>query len=117
MMFVETLEHVSFFVESTGCLVMSVGFGIALVKFLKAQADFLLKGISFKPMQLIRLELGTYLLLGLEFMIVGDIIGTVLKPGLNELVYLVVIAVIRTMIGYFLGKELESVSKEAKEKK
>ena len=117
MSFIQILEYISFGVDSTGCLVMLLGFCIALVKFLRAQVEFLSKGISFKPMQLVRLELGTYLLLGLEFMIVGDIIGTVLKPNLDELIYLVMIVIIRTMIGYFLGKELESVSVKVPEKK
>jgi len=116
MTFIQLLERVSFVVESIGCLIMLLGFGIALIKFLKIQGNFLAKGISFQPMQTVRLELGTYLLLGLEFMVVGDIIGTVLKPGLNELTSLVVIVMIRTAISYFLGHELETVSLKDTEK-
>lgn len=116
MSFIQTLEHISFVVESIGCFVMLLGFCISFIKFLKAQTKFISKGTPFKSMQLIRLDLGAYLLLGLEFMIVGDIIGTILRPNFNELTYLVVIVIIRTMIGYFLGKELENVSTEALEK-
>jgi uncharacterized membrane protein len=60
----------------------------------------------------IRVFLGHYILLGLEFMIVSDIIHSFLQPDLQSLSQLGILVVIRTMIGFFLGKELEAAAHE-----
>jgi uncharacterized membrane protein len=57
--------------------------------------------------------LGNYILIGLEFMIVSDIIHSFLKPDMESLYLLGAIVVIRTAISFFLGKELEAVRHEA----
>ena len=54
-----------------------------------------------------RYHIGYHLLLGLEFLIAADIIRTIIKPTLEELAILGSIVVIRIVIGYFLGKEIE----------
>ena len=61
----------------------------------------------------IRIFLGTYILFGLEFMIVSDIIHSFLDPELQSLYRLGLLVLIRTMISVFLGKEVESVRHEA----
>jgi uncharacterized membrane protein len=40
-------------------------------------------------------------------MIAADIVTTLIKPSLNELIVLGSIVAIRTVIGYFLNEELE----------
>lgn len=54
-----------------------------------------------------RYNVGFHLLLGLEFLIAADIIRTIVKPTLEELAVLGIIVVIRIVIGYFIGKEIE----------
>ena len=61
----------------------------------------------------IRLFLGTYILFGLEFMIVSDIIHSFLQADLQSLGRLGLLVLIRTMISVFLGKEIEAVRHEA----
>ena len=56
----------------------------------------------------LRRQLGSYLLLGLEFMIAADTIHTFIKPGKDELIVLGSIVVIRTIISYFLNREIQS---------
>lgn len=53
----------------------------------------------------LRATFGTYLLLGLEFLIASDILKTVLEPTLNELAILGGIVVLRTVLSVFLNKE------------
>ena len=60
----------------------------------------------------IRYHLGMYLLLGLEFMVAADIIETVFKPSLEQLSILGGIVIIRTVLNYFLDKELEHIKNE-----
>jgi uncharacterized membrane protein len=51
---------------------------------------------------------GTWLLLGLEFELAADIVGSVISPTWMEIGQLGAIAVIRTFLNYFLEKDLES---------
>lgn len=61
----------------------------------------------------IRLHLGQYLALGLEFQIGSDILSTAVTPTLSDVELLAAIVVIRTVLNYFLSKELERERKEA----
>ncbi|MEM8614110.1 MAG: DUF1622 domain-containing protein [Cyanobacteria bacterium P01_H01_bin.105] len=56
----------------------------------------------------IRLTLGSWLALGLEFQLGADILGTTVAPSFDALGQLAVIAVIRTFLNYFLSKEIET---------
>ena len=56
----------------------------------------------------IRLTLGSWLALGLEFQLGADILGTTVAPSIDALGQLAVIAVIRTFLNYFLSKEIET---------
>ncbi len=55
----------------------------------------------------IRLHLGRYLTLGLEFQLGADILSTAVSPTFEEVQLLAAIVVIRTVLNYFLSKELE----------
>jgi uncharacterized membrane protein len=59
-----------------------------------------------------RMFLGKFILLGLELMIVSDVVHSFLKPDLDSLYALGLTVVIRTAISFFLGKELEAVKRE-----
>jgi uncharacterized membrane protein len=52
-----------------------------------------------------------WLLLGLEFELVADIIGSVVSPSWQDIDKLGAIAVIRTFLNYFLEKDLEETEK------
>jgi len=54
----------------------------------------------------IRVGIGFYLVLGLEFLIAADIIRTILEPSLVELGVLGAIVAIRILLAYFLGREI-----------
>ena len=55
----------------------------------------------------LRREFGSYLLLALEFLIAADIIGTVYHPTLQEVAVLGSIVAIRTVISFFLNREMQ----------
>ena len=54
----------------------------------------------------VRYRFGSNLLLGLEFLIAADIIQTVVKPTLTDVAILGGIVVIRTVISYFLNRDI-----------
>ncbi len=62
----------------------------------------------------IRLCFGSWLILALEFQLAADILATTIAPSQEELIRLAVIAVIRTFLNYFLGKELEEQREQQK---
>ena len=53
-----------------------------------------------------RMIFGGWLVVALEFQLAADIVGTIVSPSTAQLVELGAIAVIRTFLNYFLGKEL-----------
>src|SRR5262245_57660466 len=68
-----------------------------------------------------RMIFGGWLVVALEFQLAADIVGTIIAPTTQHLVELGAIALIRTFLNYFLGKELkeqkESLSEAFERKK
>jgi uncharacterized membrane protein len=60
------------------------------------------------PFNKVRIRFGTWLALALEFQLGADILVTTIAPTFEELAKLALIAVVRTFLNYFLGKELET---------
>ncbi|MDP2805065.1 MAG: DUF1622 domain-containing protein [Gallionellaceae bacterium] len=58
----------------------------------------------------IRIAIGEKMALGLDFFLAGDIIGTIVVPSKDTLLVLGGIVVIRTVMAYFLAKEIEKKS-------
>jgi uncharacterized membrane protein len=50
---------------------------------------------------------GGWLVVALEFQLAADIVGTIVSPTTAHLIELGAIALIRTFLNYFLGKELK----------
>lgn len=55
----------------------------------------------------ILVHFGTWLLLGLEFELAADIVRTAISPTWNDIGQLAAIATIRTVLNYFLEKDIE----------
>lgn len=60
----------------------------------------------------IKAYLGSYILLSLEFLIVADIIESIINPTFQDIIKLALIVLIRTMISYFLNKEISEFSED-----
>lgn len=54
----------------------------------------------------VRVRFGSYLLLGLEFLIAADVIETVVSPTLTDVAILGGIVLIRTVISFFLNRDI-----------
>jgi uncharacterized membrane protein len=63
-----------------------------------------------------RLRLGSYLLLALEFMIISDIIHTALKRTLDDFFVLGILVVIRSALSFFLSLDLKETREEISER-
>ena len=61
--------------------------------------------------RLIWLKFATWILLALEFALAADIVRTAVAPTWDDIWKLAVIAAIRTMLNYFLAKDIADFSK------
>ena len=60
----------------------------------------------------VRIAIGEKMALGLDFFVAGDIIGTIVVPSKDALLVLGGIVIIRTVMAYFLAKEIEKQATE-----
>jgi len=103
------LIAISFLITIVGAVIITWGVLSVIVEFLLSEYNLLTKKeVAEKSEGYLRHKLGKYILLGLEFMVAGDIIHTALRPSKEELIILGSIVAIRTVISYFLNKELKS---------
>ena len=89
-------------VEAIGAAV--IGIGAVSTVFLFARS---LLAPGEYPTSDIRLHLGRFLVLGLEFQLAADVLATAIAPTWEAVRLLAAIVVIRTVLNYFLSKELE----------
>jgi uncharacterized membrane protein len=95
-------------VEAAGALIIFVGAVVATVRFVEAAA----RKKTERRFTRIRLGLGRYLALGLEFQLASDILSTAIAPTFEEIGKLAAIAAIRTALNYFLSKEIAEEREE-----
>ena len=58
----------------------------------------------------IRLQFGDSVILGLEFMVGADIVGSLIQPDYYNLGLLSILVIIRTILSYFLNLELSALT-------
>ncbi|MDW6064646.1 DUF1622 domain-containing protein [Streptomyces sp. FXJ1.4098] len=108
----DLVDNLSRLVEFAGALVIFGGAVGAFVRFVAA-------GFTWRRgegsggqapvagFDRIRLGLGRFLALGLEFQLAGDILRTAVAPTFPQIGQLAAIAAIRTALNYFLGREIK----------
>jgi uncharacterized membrane protein len=79
----------------------------ALEAFVRLVPVVLRPGTTHGERKAIWRRFGMWLVLGLEFALAADIIGSVVTPTWQDVGKLGAIAVIRTFLNYFLEKDLE----------
>jgi uncharacterized membrane protein len=89
-------------VEAAGAVVIFVGAVLAVVQFLRVLP-------SRQPTRFteVRLTLGRFLALGLEFQLASDVLRTAIAPSFEELGKLAAVAAIRTALNFFLAREIK----------
>ena len=100
-------------VEAAGALVIFLGaaWGVGHV----VRAGFARRADARRAFVGIRLSLGRFLALGLEFQLAGDVLRTAIAPSFAEIGQLAAIATIRTALNYFLAKEIREERAEIAE--
>jgi uncharacterized membrane protein len=104
---IRVMDLIALGVGIAGVLIVIWGVMMAVVELVRLEFMRTKRSFICKKREYVRHHLGQYLLLGLEFLIAADIIHTVFKPNIQSLIILGAIVVIRTLISYFLNKELQ----------
>jgi uncharacterized membrane protein len=105
------LEWVSAGIDILSIVIMLIGAGRFVAGFAAAE-------VRVDPLARVqdidrkRMELGRYILAALELLIVSDIIHTALSLALNDLLFLGLLVLIRSMISFFLDREIREIREE-----
>ena len=102
----EICELLILAMSTVAVLVLICGVIKATVKFVKNEVSHADKASVLRT---IKNELGAYVLFSLEILIAADIVESIIKPTFEDIGKLATLVVIRTVISYILGKEIEQV--------
>ena len=94
-------------IEAAGAVVIGCGAVAAFALFVRAVVRR-----STAEFVRVRLLLGRFLALGLEFQLASDVLTTAVAPTFEEIGKLAAVATIRTALNYFLAKELRREREE-----
>ncbi len=110
------MEQVKAVLETIAVAVDLVAIAILLFGALKFLVHYLgleikrLRGLEcVDGIRNLRLGLGSYILLSLEFMIISDVIHSALSRNVDDFLLLGLVVIIRTVLTLFLARELNEV--------
>ncbi len=98
---VSAVEWLRLGIDVVGALVIGVGVLVAFGAYVLSELR-----VRPRPYEAIRLLLGRFLALGLEFQLAGDVLRTAIAHSFTEIGQLAAIATIRTALNYFLAREI-----------
>ena len=111
-MLTQFLSLLATIISVISLLIVTYGALIAILSFILNELKRITGTSTPTNIRKLRAVFGTYLLLGLEFLIASDILKTVLEPTMNELIILGGIVVVRTILSVFLNKEIKELETE-----
>ena len=95
-------------IETTGAVVVGIGIIVTLYEF--GHMLFPHRPAMYSK---VRLTLARYLGLALEFQLGADILSTAIAPSWTQIGKLAAIAVIRTVLNFFLSREMREERKKS----
>jgi uncharacterized membrane protein len=97
--------HLSLVVEALAAIVIATGLVQLIFRFIPTR----LSKVHHLDTKSIRVKFGASLTLSLELLLAADILRTAVAPTWEDIGKLAAIAAIRTVLNYFLEKELASI--------
>ena len=104
----KTLEWLILILQGISVTVIIYGVLLTIFKFFKIEFSKENRILKVKALNKAKNFLGSYILLGLEILVCSGIILSILKPTLYDILLLGSTVTLRTVISYFLKKELKS---------
>jgi uncharacterized membrane protein len=106
----DVVDAVIPFVEAVGAAVIVAGVVIAATLYVLSELR--IRPVAYEH---VRLTLGRFLALGIEFQLASDILTTAVSPTFDDIGMLAAIAAIRTVLNYFLAQEIERAERMEQE--
>ena len=107
MSYKDILQYLIYFLEFLSILVIVYGVARQFWNFAKSEFKSENQRAQVNFIIILRNYLGTYILFSLEILIGADIIESIISPTLEHLLLLAILVIIRTVISYFLNKEID----------
>jgi uncharacterized membrane protein len=104
---VRFFDNLALGIGLAGAFIIVFGVAVSLFGFFRLEIARITGKSICRKRDHLRQHLGSYLLLGLEFLVAADVVHTIIRPSLKELAVLGSIVGIRTLLNFFLNKELE----------
>jgi len=104
-MFKEIAGHIALGVEVVAALMIGIGAVEALVRLMMPKSKFG-RTAPFAKYREIFVRFGVWLMLGLQFELAADVIRSAISPSWTDIGQLAAIAAIRTLLNYFLAKDI-----------
>jgi uncharacterized membrane protein len=100
------LVTISSIITAAGVLIIAMGTIVATYEFFSV---IIQKGLRGRVFNEVRLDYAHYLILGLDFFIAKYLIDIIINPLLNTLLLLFLIIIVKTMLNYFLHKDIVNI--------
>ena len=111
------MEWLAVVIELTGSLIMVWAFVVAVVSVVIGSFRAADDRSRIRNLQVARCGLGVKLVFALELMIISDLLQTMASRSLDDMILLGGLVGIRTVIAYFLNKEIQDISAELAQSK
>ncbi|EKQ52774.1 MAG: putative membrane protein [Clostridium sp. Maddingley MBC34-26] len=105
------LEILIMVLQGLSIIIIVWGVFLCLINFIKVEISVHNRKDAIQKITSTKNYLGSYILLGLEVLISADIIDSILNPTIHDILRLAAIVIIRTVISYFLNKEMKATEK------
>ena len=107
-------EYLYLAIGSIGVAIIVWGVILSVYRLLKLEFSRVKQESIYRERESVRHKFATYLLLALEFLIAAEIIASVIHPKFEEIAILASTVAIRTVVSYFLEKEIEKFNNSEK---
>ena len=104
------IEYLARGVEFAAAIIIAFA---AIEATVKSLVLFVRRGVPSEAKNEVRLTLGRWLAVALEFELAADILNTAVTPTWNDIEKLAAIATLRTALNYFLEREIRQESEPA----
>lgn len=105
-LFKEWTNYLSVGIEA--CAALIIGIAVIEASLQAANLLFLQRNSPEHHKDLIRIKLGRWLAVALELELAADILGTAIAPTWDEIGKLAAIIVLRTVLNFFLQREIDN---------
>lgn len=104
MVFAEFIMQLAFAFNILAILFISIGGIVSVIEIVKHVASRGRKSVLYNHA---RIQFTKNTIFGLEFLIAGDILRTIIFPNLDDIIRLAIVVSIRTVLAFFLTKEIK----------